>query len=83
MPKNNAIKIGDYVHDWTLGRFGIVVDGPWVQCEDDTYHATGDGTPWEWLILYEGGELLGADTCDINPSERDCDWDTTAYGEQR
>ena len=49
------MKLGDLVKDWALGMCGIIVGG-----------AHNDGAlPWEWLVLYENGELLGADTNDL------------------
>ena len=53
--------MGKLVYDYALGQHGIAVDG----------HNTADGMAdgltieWEWLVLYEDGELQGADTNDI------------------
>ena len=49
------MKLGDLVTDWALGMCGIIVSGAW-----------NDGDlPWEWLVLYQDGELQGADTNDL------------------
>jgi hypothetical protein len=49
------VKLGDLVTDWALGMCGIIVSGA---------HNDGD-LSWEWLVLYQNGELLGADTNDL------------------
>jgi len=49
------VKLGDLVKDWALGMCGIIVSGA---------HNDGD-LPWEWLVLYQNGELQGADTNDL------------------
>lgn len=49
------MKLGDLVKDWALGMYGIIVAGAW-----------NDGDlPWQWQVLYANGELLGADTNDL------------------
>lgn len=49
------MKLGDLVTDRSLGMSGIIIGGAW-----------NDGDlPWEWLVLYQDGELLGADTNDL------------------
>ena len=55
------MKVGDLVHDYALGMNGIVVDGAFT--EDG--QADGQTLEWEWLVLYDGGELIGADTNDL------------------
>ena len=57
--------IGSLVHDWALGRDGIVVDGAHCEVGDGTTYAYGRKIEWEWLVLYDGGELLGASTLDL------------------
>jgi hypothetical protein len=49
------VKLGDLVKDWALGMYGIVVAGIWNDGEHN----------WEWQVLYANGELLGADTNDL------------------
>ena len=55
--------VGKMVHDYALGMNGIVVDGAFIEEMSDR----GASTPldWEWLVLYEDGELTGADTNDL------------------
>jgi hypothetical protein len=55
------MELGKLVHNWALGRDGIVVDGAFT--EDG--QADGQTLEWEWLVLYDGGELIGADTNDL------------------
>jgi hypothetical protein len=58
-------KSGDMVHDFALGRDGIVIGGSWVEVETESLQSHPTTTPWEWLVLYDGGELLGADSNDL------------------
>ena len=62
-PKVGGCDIGFLVHDYALGRNGIVVGGPWVENGKATDVHTA--IPWEWLVLYDGGELIGASTNDL------------------
>jgi hypothetical protein len=60
------MRIGTLVHDYALGRNGVVVSGAWVEVTQ-----TYDSNPvdrtinWEWCVLYDDGELQGADTSDL------------------
>lgn len=54
------MRIGNLVHDHALGRHGIVVGGPWTEERENTY-----SLDWEWVVLYDDGELMGADTNDL------------------
>ena len=58
--------IGEIVHDYALGKNGVVVGGAWVEPGSPTNSMP---CPWEWLILYEDGELMGADTNDLKVVE--------------
>lgn len=58
--------IGLLVHDYALGRNGIVVGDEWVE---DLAHKGGLKINWEWLVLYDDGELSGADTSDLKVIE--------------
>jgi len=58
--KVGGCKLGNLVHDYALGRHGIVVGGPWTEERVNTY-----ALDWEWEVLYDDGELLGADTMDL------------------
>ena len=84
--KKQRIKIGSYVTDYAVGRNGIIIDGPWIENESETHEATGFGCAWEWLILYDGGELSGADTSDLQPGAENIqpaiDWMVSSQGEQ-
>ena len=59
-----AYMIGKLVYDYALGKTGIVVGSAWVEplCP---YDDTGRSIPWEWEVLYDDGELMGADTNDL------------------
>ncbi len=55
-----AYMIGKLVYDYALGKSGIVVSGAWTEERPYTYDLH-----WEWLVLYEDGELMGGDTNDL------------------
>jgi len=55
--------IGQIVHDYALGKNGVVVGGPFT--EDDTGPFDNQPLDWEWCVLYDDGELMGADTNDL------------------
>ncbi len=57
-----AYLIGKVVHDYALGMNGIVVSG--TRRDFDPALAAGP-CDWEWLVLYDDGELQGADTNDL------------------
>ena len=59
--------IGNLIHDHALKMHGIIVDGAHVEVRDPSrWTATaGDPIEWEWLVLYEDGELMGADALDL------------------
>jgi hypothetical protein len=65
------VKVGELVHDWAYGKNGIVVDGANVEVGDGSVHAHGEMIEWEWLVLYEDGELQGAGTRDITVMENE------------
>jgi len=56
--------IGKIVYDYALGKNGIVIRGAWIEMRksDDIMSCN---IPWEWEVLYEDGDLMGADTCDL------------------
>ena len=58
-------ELGDMIHDYALGKNGIVVDTAWTEIYSTSGHAADRATDWEWLVLYDDGELLGADTNDL------------------
>jgi len=58
------VKIGNLVHDCALGKNGIVVDGPFTEPNDVMYRSQ-QPIKWEWCVLYEDGETMGADTGDL------------------
>jgi hypothetical protein len=55
-----AYLIGKVVHDYALGKSGIVISGAWTEKRENTYDLH-----WEWNVLYDDGELMGADTNDL------------------
>ena len=64
------MKVGKLVYDYALGRNGLVVGGSWIEKEQSDLGLEGWGNgqqpiPWEWLVLYNNGELMGADTNDL------------------
>jgi hypothetical protein len=56
--------IGQVVHDYALGKNGIVVGGPFTEQIDIMYKSQRP-LKWEWCVLYEDGELMGAETMDL------------------
>ena len=56
------MKVGELVYDYALRRNGIVVSGSWIEQQGDMVHPI----QWEWLVLYNDGNLMGADTNDLN-----------------
>ena len=61
-PKVGGCDIGLLVHDYALGMNGVVVSGAWT--EERTDNRKFD-INWEWCVLYDDGELQGADTNDL------------------
>ena len=55
-----AYMIGKLVYDYALGKSGIVVSGAWTEERSGTYDLH-----WEWEVLYDDGEMMGADTNDL------------------
>jgi hypothetical protein len=62
------MKIGDLVWDWSLKMNGIIVDGPWTENLLDSGNNVHP-IIWEWLVLDENGDLVGADTNDLGVAE--------------
>ena len=60
---SNYMSVGKLVWDYALGKVGIVIDGPWVEHDLRPLHKTP--IHWEWLVLYDDGEMMGADTSDL------------------
>ena len=58
--KVDGCGIGSLVHDYALGKNGIVISGAWTEERESTYPIN-----WEWLVLYDDSEFLGADTNDL------------------
>ena len=62
-PKVGGCELGNMIHDYALGKNGIVVDAAWTEA-----YSAGEATlytDWEWLVLYDDGELMGASTNDL------------------
>ena len=53
------------IHDYALGKNGIVVDTAWTEIYSAGEYNAFRATDWEWLVLYDDGELMGADTNDL------------------
>jgi hypothetical protein len=63
-----AYLIGKVVHDYALGMNGIVISGTWTEpagSDSEAAHDSHRDIIWEWLVLYDDGELQGADTNDL------------------
>ena len=60
------MKIGDLVQDWALGRSGILIGGPFTEPDGSDQMRS---ITWEWEVLYDNGELMGADTNDLKVPE--------------
>lgn len=58
-------ELGDMIHDYALGKNGIVVDTAWTEIYSADVPPADRATDWEWLVLYDDGELMGADTNDL------------------
>ena len=57
------LKEGKLIWDYALGMNGVIISGPWRECR------LPSDLDWEWLVMYEDGELHGADSndlCDLN-----------------
>ena len=62
-PKVGGCELGNMIHAYALGKNGIVVDAAWTEA-----YSAGEATrytDWEWLVLYDDGELMGASTNDL------------------
>jgi len=66
MIKDPGYMIGKLVHDYALGKNGIVVSGQFIELREN---APSLPINWEWLVLYDDGELQGADTNDLQAIE--------------
>ena len=62
------MKIGDLVWDWALEMNGIIIDGLWTERQRFEVELQNP-VAWEWLVLDENGDLVGADTNDLRVAE--------------
>ena len=62
-PKVGGCDIGLLVHDYALGMNGIVIDGAFIEPAEE--RGASHDLKWEWLVLYDDGDLMGADTNDL------------------
>jgi len=62
-PKVGGCELGNMVHDYGLGMNGIVVGDAFVEPAKE--RGASHDLKWEWLVLYEDGDLQGADTNDL------------------
>ncbi len=67
MIKDPGYMIGKLVHDYALGMNGIVVGDAFVEPAKE--RGASHDLKWEWLVLYDDGELQGADTNDLQAIE--------------
>ena len=58
------MSVGDLVYYWALGRNGIIIDGSWISTEPPILS-------WDWCVLFDDGELGGADTDDLKVVENE------------
>jgi len=56
--------------DYALGKNGIVVDGAFIEPPDSADYA-GRDIKWDWMVLYDDGEMMGADTNDLQEIKDD------------
>ena len=56
-----TMKVGDFVNDPAWRMSGVIVGKSWI---DHQPAGRGDLT-WDWLVLYQNGELHGADINDL------------------
>ena len=64
--------IGKLVHDYALGKNGIVVSAAWTERAGSDSEAAYDShrdIRGEWCVLYDDGEIQGADTNDLQAIE--------------
>ena len=61
--------IGKIVHDYALGMNGIVVGGQFTEKRANPHPRHEMGSNCVWCVLYEDGELQGADTPDLKEIE--------------
>jgi len=67
------MKVGDIIFDFALGKTGIVVGEDWLQpAEEYNYGHSDTDVSWQWMIMYECGELMGADTLDLRVVNDGC-----------
>jgi hypothetical protein len=57
------MQLGKLIYDYALGMSGIVVDGAFIEPAEE--RGASHDLKWEWLVLYDDGEMLGADTNDL------------------
>jgi len=57
------MQLGKLIYDYALGMNGIVVDGAFIEPAKE--RGASHDLKWEWLVLYDDGEMLGADTNDL------------------
>jgi len=55
--------VGDLVHDYALNKHGIIIGDSFA--EEEVQHGGTWVCNWEWLVLYDDGDLIGADTNDL------------------
>ena len=58
------MSVGKLIWDYALGRHGIVVQRGWTEIRDHAFNID-----WEWLVLYDDGELMGADSSDLKEAK--------------
>ena len=59
------MKIGHVIYDYALGRNGIIVSGAFTEKRANPHPRHDMGINWEWCVLYDDGEMMGADTNDL------------------
>jgi hypothetical protein len=68
------VKVGKLIYDYALGRNGVIVSGAWIEprgSDSEAAHDSHKDITWEWLVLYDDGEIQGADTNDLKVVENE------------
>jgi hypothetical protein len=58
-----------YIMDYALGKNGIVVAGAFIEPAEE--RGASHDLKWDWMVLYDDGEMMGADTNDLQEIKDD------------
>jgi len=57
--------VGKLVYDFALGMHGIIIGDSFSEEVESYTHPGQRCIDWEWLVLYDDSELMGANTRDL------------------